>query len=200
MKIIFIPLRSNFQNVRIMPKVKTHSSAKKRFKVTGSGKVKRFQAYTSHMMRNKSKKAKLNLRGSSLVSKADEKRVKALLGLKQNNMPRSVNSVASRSRRKKILKSARGYWGARSKVYTVAKNAVEKAGVYAYRDRKAKKGEFRKLWIVRINAAAKQNGTSYSKLMHGLSQKNIGLNRKVLADLAMNHPDTFTAIVKEAVQ
>ena len=82
MKIIFIPLRSNFQNVRIMPKVKTHSSAKKRFKVTGSGKIKRFQAYTSHMMRNKSKKAKLNLRDSTLVSKADEKRVKALLGLK----------------------------------------------------------------------------------------------------------------------
>ena len=114
-------------------------------------------------------------------------------------MPRSVNSVASRARRKKILKSARGYSGARSKVYTVAKNAVEKAGVYAYRDRKNKKGVFRSLWVVRINAAARENGTSYGKLIHGLAEKGIGLNRKVLADLAMNHPETFTAIVKKAV-
>ncbi|MCL4116375.1 UNVERIFIED_CONTAM: hypothetical protein GTU68_026976 [Idotea baltica] len=114
-------------------------------------------------------------------------------------MPRSVNSVASRARRKKILKSARGYFGARSKVYTVAKNAVEKAGVYAYRDRKNKKGEFRSLWVQRINAGARENGTTYGKLIHGLTQKGIGLNRKVLADLAMNHPETFTAIVKEAV-
>ena len=114
-------------------------------------------------------------------------------------MPRSVNSVASRARRKKILKSARGYFGARSKVYTVAKNAVEKAGVYAYRDRKNKKGVFRSLWVTRINAGARENGTTYGKLIHGLSQKGIGLNRKVLADLAMNHPKTFTAIVKEAV-
>ena len=114
-------------------------------------------------------------------------------------MPRSVNSVASRARRKKILKSARGYFGARSKVYTVAKNAVEKAGVYAYRDRKNKKGVFRSLWVVRINAAARENGTSYGKLIHGLAEKGIGLNRKVLADLAMNHPETFTAIVKKAV-
>ncbi len=114
-------------------------------------------------------------------------------------MPRSVNSVASRARRKKILKSARGYFGARSKVYTVAKNAVEKAGVYAYRDRKNKKGVFRSLWVTRINAGARENGTTYGKLIHGLTQKGIGLNRKVLADLAMNHPKTFTAIVKEAV-
>jgi large subunit ribosomal protein L20 len=114
-------------------------------------------------------------------------------------MPRSVNSVASRARRKKILKSARGYFGARSKVYTVAKNAVEKAGVYAYRDRKNKKGNFRSLWIARINAGARENGTTYGKLIHGLTEKGIGLNRKVLADLAMNHPETFTAVVKEAV-
>ncbi len=113
-------------------------------------------------------------------------------------MPRSVNSVASRRRRKKILKEARGYFGARSKVYTVAKNAVEKAGVYAYRDRKAKKREFRKLWIARINAGARQHGMSYSKLINGLSSKNVELNRKVLADLAFNHPDTFKAVVESA--
>lgn len=114
-------------------------------------------------------------------------------------MPRSVNSVASRQRRKKILKAARGYFGARSKVYTVAKNAVEKGMQYAYRDRKAKKREFRKLWIARINAAARMNGTSYSALIHGLSEKNIDINRKVLADLAMNNPQAFAEIVKAAV-
>jgi len=112
-------------------------------------------------------------------------------------MPRSVNSVASRKRRKKILKAAKGYFGARSNVYTVAKNAVEKGWSYAYRDRKNKKRVFRALWIARINAAARQNGTTYSKLMHGLSQKEIGLNRKVLADLAMNNPEVFASIVKE---
>ena len=113
-------------------------------------------------------------------------------------MPRSVNAVASRRKRKKVLKEARGYFGARSKVYTVAKNAVEKAGVYAYRDRKAKKREFRKLWIARINAGAREHGVSYSKLINGLSEKNIGLNRKVLADLAYNHPDAFKAVVDSA--
>ncbi len=112
-------------------------------------------------------------------------------------MPRSVNSVASRKRRKKILKAAKGYFGARSNVYTVAKNAVEKGWTYAYRDRKNKKRVFRALWIARINAGARQNGTTYSKLMHGLSQKEIGLNRKVLADLAMNNPEVFASIVKE---
>jgi len=113
-------------------------------------------------------------------------------------MPRSVNSVASRARRKKILKLAKGYFGARSKVYTVAKNAVEKGLVYAYRDRKNKKRAFRRLWIARINAGARQHGTTYSRLMHGLSQNGEGLNRKVLADLAMNHADTFKAVVDSA--
>ena len=113
-------------------------------------------------------------------------------------MPRSVNSVASRQRRKKIMKQAKGYFGARSKVYTVAKNAVEKGLQYAYRDRRNKKRAFRRLWIARINAAARLEGTTYSKLMHALSKKEIGLNRKVLADLAMNHPDTFRAIVKSS--
>ena len=110
-------------------------------------------------------------------------------------MPRSVNAVASRKRRKKILKLARGYFGARSKVYTVAKNAVEKALGYAYRDRKNKKRAFRRLWIARINAGARQHGTTYSRLMHGLSQSGSALNRKVLADLAMNHPEAFKAVV-----
>ena len=111
-------------------------------------------------------------------------------------MPRSVNAVASRKRRKKILKAAKGYFGARSNVYTVAKNAVEKGMLYAYRDRRNKKRAFRRLWIARINAAARQEGVSYSRLIHQLSDNDIQLNRKVLADLAMNHPQTFKEIVK----
>jgi len=111
-------------------------------------------------------------------------------------MPRSVNSVASRARRKKVLKQAKGYFGRRKNVWTVAKNAVEKALLYAYRDRKTKKRNFRSLWIMRINAAAHQYGMSYSQLMHKLKSNNIELNRKVLADLAMNNPNAFEAIIK----
>lgn len=110
-------------------------------------------------------------------------------------MPRSVNSVAAHRRRKKILKMARGYFGARSKVYTVAKNAVEKGLSYAFRDRRNKKRVFRRLWIARINAGARMHGLSYSRFMHKLSEKGVDLNRKVLADMAMNHPDTFKKIV-----
>lgn len=111
-------------------------------------------------------------------------------------MPRSVNAVASRRRRKKILKLARGYYGSRSKVYTIAKNTVEKGLQYAYRDRKTKKRAFRALWIQRINAGARQHGISYSQLMGKLSAKGVDLNRKVLADLAMNDPKAFEAVVK----
>ena len=110
-------------------------------------------------------------------------------------MPRSVNSVAKRARRKKVLKQAKGYFGRRKNVWTVAKNAVDKAMLYAYRDRKTKKRNFRSLWIARINAGARLNGMSYSQLMGGLKAKNIDLNRKVLADLAMNHPEAFKAVV-----
>lgn len=110
-------------------------------------------------------------------------------------MPRSTNAVASRKRRKKILKAARGYFGARSKVYTVAKNAVEKAWSYAYRDRKNKKRSFRRLWIARINAGARIHDLTYNQFMFLLKQKDIQLNRKVLADMAMHHPEAFKAIV-----
>ena len=110
-------------------------------------------------------------------------------------MPRSVNSVASRNRKKKILKQAKGYFGRRKNVYTVAKNAVEKAMLYAYRDRKNNKRNFRSLWIMRINAGARQYGMSYSQFMGKLKANNIELNRKVLADLAMNNPEAFKAVV-----
>ncbi|MDA7708534.1 50S ribosomal protein L20 [bacterium] len=112
-------------------------------------------------------------------------------------MPRSVNSVASRQRRKKILKQAKGYFGRRKNVWTVAKNAVEKGLTYAYRDRKNKKRTFRALWITRINAGARLHGLSYSELMGKLKANNIDINRKVLADLAMNNSEAFTEIVNK---
>ena len=112
-------------------------------------------------------------------------------------MPRSVNSVASRARRKKVMKQAKGYFGRRKNVWTVAKNAVEKAMLYAYRDRRNKKRNFRALWITRINAGARLHGMSYSQFMGKVKANNIELNRKVLADLAMNHPDAFKAIVDQ---
>jgi large subunit ribosomal protein L20 len=111
-------------------------------------------------------------------------------------MPRSKNKVASKQRRKKLLKMAKGYWGARSNVLTVAKHHVEKALLHAYRDRKTKKRTFRQLWIVRINAAARENGTTYSKLIDAMYKKGLVINRKVLANLATENPKAFTDIVK----
>ena len=110
-------------------------------------------------------------------------------------MPRSVNAVASRARRKKVLKQTKGYFGRRKNVFTVAKNTLEKGFQYAYRDRRQKKRNFRSLWIMRINAGARTHGMSYSEFMGKLHAKDIQLNRKVLADLAMNHPTAFKAIV-----
>ena len=110
-------------------------------------------------------------------------------------MPRSVNHVASKAKRKKVLKLAKGNWGSRKNVWTVAKNTVEKGLQYAYRDRKNKKRSFRALWIQRINAAAREHGMSYSQFMGAIHKSNVDINRKVLADLAMNHPDAFEAIL-----
>ena len=112
-------------------------------------------------------------------------------------MPRSVNHVASKARRTRILKLTKGYFGARKNVWTVAKNTWEKGLTYAYRDRRNKKRTFRALWIQRINAAARQEGISYSVLMGKLSKASIQINRKVLADLAMNNPEAFKAIVEK---
>src|SRR5260221_157563 len=110
-------------------------------------------------------------------------------------MPRSTNAVASRKRRKKILDKAKGYFLSRSKVYTVAKNAVEKAGIYSYVGRKLKKRDYRALWITRINAAVREEGLTYSRFISKLASANIELNRKVLADLALNNPEAFKAVV-----
>jgi large subunit ribosomal protein L20 len=112
-------------------------------------------------------------------------------------MPRSVNSVASRRRKKKILKQTKGYFGARGNVFTVAKNTLEKGLTYSYRDRRKKKGNFRALWIQRINAAVRAHGFSYSDFMGKIHEKGININRKTLADLAMNHPEAFTAIIEK---
>ena len=112
-------------------------------------------------------------------------------------MPRATNSVASKARKKRVLKQAKGFFGRRKNVWTVAKNAVEKAMCYAYRDRKVNKRNFRALWITRINAGARLHGMSYSQFMGKIKANNIELNRKVLADLAMNHSEAFTAIVNK---
>ena len=114
-------------------------------------------------------------------------------------MPRSQNKVASHRRRKRILASAKGYWGARSKVLTVAKHHVDKGLQYAYRDRKTKKRTFRQLWITRINAAARLNGTTYSRLIAGLDRKEVEINRKILAELAVSSPEAFAEVVKFAL-
>lgn len=114
-------------------------------------------------------------------------------------MPRSVNAVASRKRRKRILKKAKGFWGARGKLITVAKHSVDKAGQHAYKHRKTKKREFRALWNNRINAAARLNNTTYSKLINALHKKNVDINRKVLAELAYNNPEAFGEVVKYAM-
>ena len=113
-------------------------------------------------------------------------------------MPRSTVSVASRRRRKKVLKQARGYFGARSRLFRTAREAVNRAQAYAYRDRRRRKRDFRRLWISRINAAARLNGVSYSQLIHGLAKADIAVNRKMLADLAVRDPGAFTAVVEQA--
>jgi large subunit ribosomal protein L20 len=111
-------------------------------------------------------------------------------------MPKAKNNVASRAKKRKLLKLAKGYWGSRSKIFTVAKHSVEKGLQYAYRDRKNKKRTFRKLWIVRINAAARINGTTYSRLINAMNVKGIDINRKVLASIAVENPNAFADIVK----
>ena len=113
-------------------------------------------------------------------------------------MPKAKNSVASKKRKKKVLKLAKGYWGAKSRLFKTAREAVDRAQVYAYRDRRNRKRDMRRLWIARINAAARLNGLSYSQFMYGLSQAEIGVNRKVLASLAVEDPAAFTALAEQA--
>mgnify|MGYP003958525635 FL=1 len=113
-------------------------------------------------------------------------------------MPRTRHSVATRRRRNKVLKKARGYFGARSRLFRTAREAVDRAQVYAYRDRRRRKRDFRRLWIARINAAARINGVTYSQLIFGLSKAEIDVNRKVLANLAVRDPEAFSVIAEQA--
>ena len=113
-------------------------------------------------------------------------------------MPRVSHAVATKKRKKKVLKQSKGYWGARSRLFRTAREAVDRAQAYAYRDRRQRKRDFRRLWIVRINAAARRNGMSYSQLVHGLAQAGVAINRKVLADLAVRDPAAFAAVVEQA--
>ena len=113
-------------------------------------------------------------------------------------MPRVNHAVATKKRKKKVLKQSKGYWGARSRLFRTAREAVDRAQAYAYRDRRQRKRDFRRLWIVRINAAARRNGMSYSQLVHGLDQAGVTINRKVLADLAVRDAAAFTAVVEQA--
>ncbi len=115
-------------------------------------------------------------------------------------MPKANNAVASRARRKRVLKKAKGFWGSRGNVLTVVKHAVDKAEQYAYRDRRAKKRNFRALWIMRINAAARLNGTTYSRLVNAMAQKSIEIDRKALAEIAVKDPEAFTTIVKAVIE
>ena len=113
-------------------------------------------------------------------------------------MPRVSHAVATKKRKKKVLKQAKGYWGGRSRLFRTAQEAIDRAGVYAYRDRRQRKRDFRRLWIARINAAARSNGISYSQLIHGLDKAGVEINRKMLADLAVRDAAAFTAVVEQA--
>ena len=155
-----------------MPKMKTKRAAAKRFKATGTGKLKRNKAFKSHILTKKTTKRKRNLRKAAMTDATNEKNMK-------NN---------------RVLKAAKGYRGARSKQYRVAKQSVMRALTTAYAGRKQKKRQFRQLWIARINAAARLNGLSYSVLMHGLKLAGVDINRKMLADMAVSDAEGFSKL------
>jgi large subunit ribosomal protein L20 len=167
-----------------MPKMKTHSGAKKRFRKTGTGKLRARHSFTSHNLGKKSPKRKRHL--GRPVEVADQDR------------PRVERSVHGRKKRRETLERAKGYRGQASKSYKRAKEALLKADSYAYRDRRNRKRDFRRLWIVRINAAARQEGMSYSQFMHGLKLAGIEVDRKVLADIAVRDPETFRRFAEKA--
>jgi large subunit ribosomal protein L20 len=181
-----------------MPKMKTKRAAMKRFKRTGTGKLKRWHANHSHILTKKTRKRKNRLKKADLVSSADFPRVSRLLQAEGNSMARVKNGVAHHARKKKIMEAAKGARGGRSKLYKAAKETAERAMRYAYRDRRKKKGEFRALWITRINAAARMQGMSYSRLMAGLRKAGVDINRKVLADLAVHDLDAFAKVAELA--
>src|SRR6266516_4273970 len=159
-----------------MPKMKSKRALRKRIRLTGTGKLRRYRAYKRHILTSKHPKRKRHLRKATLVSHADRR-------LKRKN---------------KVMKLAKGYWGGRSKLWKAAKEATERAAKYAYRDRRSKKVEFRRLWITRINAAARLHALSYNKFMNGLRKAGVEVNRKILADLAVRDPVAFEQLAEVA--
>ena len=173
-----------------MPKMKTKRSAAKRFTVTGTGKLMRFKANKRHILTKKSTKRKRNLRqnrGACVRS-----------GMEEYKMARIKGGLNAKKKHNRVLKLAKGYRGARSKQYRIAKQSVMRAMASAFAGRKQRKRDMRALWITRINAAARMNGISYSQMMHGLKLANVDINRKMLAELAVNDKAGFTALAEIA--
>ena len=179
-----------------MPKMKTHSGAKKRFRKTAKGKLRGRRAYSSHILEKKSPKRKRRMAqaGRDLAHRREAGPAAA----RRRQVSRATNAVARKRRKKKVLKQAKGYWGRKHSSYRFANEQVMRSGNYAYRDRRVRKREMRKLWIVRINAAARREGMSYSQLIHGLSEAGIEVNRKMLADIAVRDPEAFRRFAEQA--
>ena len=188
-----------------MPKMKTHSGAKKRFSLTKTGKVKRAHAYKSHLLNGhgKTTKRKRGLRKGTYADVTNAATIREMIPYKYSNqeateMARVKRAMMTRKRRNKILKMAKGYWGAKSKHFKMANQAVMKSLTYAYTGRRLKKRDFRRLWITRISAACKLNGINYSTFMHGLKLAEVAIDRKMLAELAVNDKAAFTQLVELA--
>ena len=179
-----------------MPKMKTHSGAKKRFKLTAKGKVRARHAITSHILEKKNAKRKRRLGNPVVLAKQDEARVEEAAGGGQ--VTRVKRSVAARKKRRATLERAKGFRGEANSNYKRAKEALLKAESYAYRDRRNRKRDFRRLWITRINAAARLNGMTYAQFMHGLKLAGIEVDRKVLADIAVRDAETFRRFAEAA--
>ena len=171
-----------------MPKMKSHSGAKKRFKKTGTGKLQARHAFSSHILEKKSPKRKRSFRLDREISKAREERP----------MTRVKRSVHAKKKRRATLELTKGFRGEANSNYKRAKEALMKADSYAYRDRRNKKRDFRRLWVTRINAAARQEGMTYATFIHGMKLAGIELDRKVLADIAVRDPETFRRFAESA--
>ena len=175
--------------------MKTHSGAKKRFRKTATGKLRGRRAYSSHILEKKSPKRKRRMARPVEIAQADRSGPPAA---RRQQVSRVKRSVHAKKKRRKVLKEAKGYYGRKHSSYRFAKEQVQRSGTYAYRDRRNRKREFRRLWITRINAAARLEGMSYSELIHGLSEAGVEVNRKMLADIAVNDRDAFRRFVELA--
>ena len=187
-----------------MPKMKTSRAAAKRFKVTGTGKLKRNKAYRRHILTKKTTKNKRNLRKPAMTDSTNVTNMKKILPYLQEvvkeeqKMARIKGGLNAKKKHNRVLKLAKGYRGARSKQYRVAKQSVMRALTSSYAGRKQRKRQFRQLWIARINAAARMNGISYSQFMHGLKLAGVDMNRKMLAEMAVNDAEGFATLAELA--